>query len=417
MAIKYLTVTNINKYLNSRMKVDDNLNDVYIRGELSNVTEYPSNHTYFSLKDKESSLPGVLFAGYKRNCDVELKNGMNVLIHGQIEMYEKMGKCQLVARSVKEDGIGELYVAYEKLKKKLKEEGLFNEEHKKKIPKYPKRVGVVTAKTGSVVRDVITTIKRRYPSCEILVFSTLVQGDLAKYNIVEQIKRAQNYNLDTLIVGRGGGSIEDLWAFNEEMVARAIYESEVPVISAVGHETDYTISDLTADKRAATPTAAAEFSVPDTTELKNKLEQYRIRIEQNINFKLSNNRRKLKNISDKPLFKNPETIYNYNRMHLDTLLSKFDSLSGKIISENKNKLLQLKNATVLKKPEIIIQNKKEKYNRNYDKLEVLNPMLTLKRGYTITKKNDKVISSSRDVESDDELDIKFDDGDIHVKVI
>lgn len=180
MAIKYLTVTNINKYLNSRMKVDDNLNDVYIRGELSNVTEYPSNHTYFSLKDKESSLPGVLFAGYKRNCDVELKNGMNVLIHGQIEMYEKMGKCQLVARSVKEDGIGELYVAYEKLKKKLKEEGLFNEEHKKKIPKYPKRVGVVTAKTGSVVRDVITTIKRRYPSCEILVFSTLVQGDLAK---------------------------------------------------------------------------------------------------------------------------------------------------------------------------------------------------------------------------------------------
>lgn len=417
MAIKYLTVTNINKYLNSRMKVDDNLNDVYIRGELSNVTEYPSNHTYFSLKDKESSLPGVLFAGYKRNCDVELKNGMNVLIHGQIEMYEKMGKCQLVARSVKEDGIGELYVAYEKLKKKLKEEGLFNEEHKKKIPKYPKRVGVVTAKTGSVVRDVITTIKRRYPSCEILVFSTLVQGDLAKYNIVEQIKRAQNYNLDTLIVGRGGGSIEDLWAFNEEIVARAIYESEVPVISAVGHETDYTISDLTADKRAATPTAAAEFSVPDTTELKNKLEQYRIRIEQNINFKLSNNRRKLKNISDKPLFKNPETIYNYNRMHLDTLLSKFDSLSGKIISENKNKLLQLKNATVLKKPEIIIQNKKEKYNRNYDKLEVLNPMLTLKRGYTITKKNDKVISSSRDVESDDELDIKFDDGDIHVKVI
>ena len=417
MAIKYVTVTNINKYLNTKMKLDDTLSDIYIRGELSNVKEYKYSHTYFSLKDNNSSIPGVFFAGYKKNSNIELKNGMKVLIHGKIEMYEKTGKCQVIAVDIKEDGIGELYIAYENLKKKLEEEGLFDKEHKKKIPKYPKRVGVVTAKNGSAVRDVITTIKRRYPSCEILVFSTLVQGELAKFNIAEQIKRAQNYNLDTLIVGRGGGSIEELWAFNEETVARAIYESEVPIISAVGHETDYTISDFTADKRAPTPTAAAEFSVPDTKELKNKLEQYSIRIEQNINYKLSHNRRKLKNISEKQLFKNPETIYDIKRMNLDTVLNKFDSLSGKIITENKNKLMQLKNATVLKKPEIIIQKKKEKYNRNFDKLEVLNPMLTLKRGYTITKKNDKVISSSEDVEHDDELDIKFDDGEVHVKVI
>jgi exodeoxyribonuclease VII large subunit len=264
----YVTVSEINAYLNDKLKSDLNLRNLYVRGEISNYKTYPSGHSYFTLKDKDSEISAVMFGGYKSNLRFEPKDGMKVIINGKIEMYEVRGNLQLYAFNIIEDGIGELYVAYQQLKKKLEKEGLFDESHKKKIPKYPEKIGVVTAKTGAAVKDIITTIKRRYPYCEVLVFSTLVQGDRAAEQIVEQIRHAQNYNLDTLIVGRGGGSIEDLWPFNEEIVAREIYNCETPVISAVGHEIDYTISDFVADKRAATPTAAAELAVPQSSEIK-----------------------------------------------------------------------------------------------------------------------------------------------------
>lgn len=413
----YVTVSEINAYLNDKLKSDLNLRNLYIRGEISNFKTYPSGHSYFTLKDKDSEIRAVMFSNYKDNLRFEPKDGMKVIINGKIEMYEVRGNLQLYAFNIIEDGIGELYVAYQQLKKKLEKEGLFDESHKKKIPKYPEKIGVVTAKNGAAVKDIITTIKRRYPHCEVLVFSTLVQGDMAAEQIVKQIRYSQNFNLDTLIVGRGGGSIEDLWPFNEEIVARAIYKCETPVISAVGHEIDYTISDFVADKRAATPTAAAELAVPQSSEIKFKIEQYKTMITNSVMDKLNQDKYILEQISKKPILKNPETMYNIKQMHLDGLLGRFDSVSKKILMDNKNKLFELENSVVLKNPDFITKNKKEKYLRNVGKLEVLNPLLTLKRGYTITKINDKVISSVKDVNKDDELEVVFDDGSVKTKVI
>lgn len=418
MEERTFSVSEINSYLNKKFKEDPNLKNIYVKGEISNYKTYPSGHSYFTLKDEDSQIPAVFFKFYKkRSLTFEPKDGMKVIVKGKIEVYEKDGKYQLYVTKITEDGIGILYAKYEQLKKDLEREGLFDDAHKKEIPKYPKRIGVVTAQTGAVIKDIITTVRRRYPICEILLFSTLVQGNMAAPQIVRQIKHAQEYDIDTLIVGRGGGSIEDLWPFNEEIVARAIYDCKIPVISAVGHETDYTISDFVADKRAPTPTAAGEFAVPNIIEIKNNVNQLSNRINKSIENKLFENKTRLKNISQKNVLKNPESIYEIKGMHLDNLINKLDFTSKSIISQNRNRLFKLENSIVLKKPEEIIKPKKEACLRNINKLEVLNPLLTLKRGYTMAKSGDKVISSAKEVSSGDELDIEFDDGIVNTKVI
>ena len=305
----------------------------------------------------------------------------------------------------------------EQLKKKLDSEGLFDDAHKKEIPKYPQRIGVVTARTGAAIRDIITTIKRRYPYCEVLVFSTLVQGEMAANQIVRQIRHAQQFDIDTLIVGRGGGSIEDLWPFNEEIVAREIYACEIPVISAVGHEIDWTISDFVADIRAATPTAAAEIAVPEISEVKYKLNQLTQRTNKAINEKLIQNKQKIENISQKQIFKNPESIYEIKQMHLDNLLGKLNLTSKNIITENRNRLLKIESRSVLRNPKEVTKAKRDIFIRNVDKLTILDPLLTLKRGYSIAKMDAKVVSSAKDVKTGDELDIEFDDGTVNTKVI
>ena len=417
MEIECLTVSQINAYINRKLKFDNNLKNVYVKGEISNFKTYPSGHSYFTLKDEKSQIPAVMFKGRKYGLKFQPENGMKVIIKGKIEVYERDGKYQLYASTMTEDGIGNLHIAFEQLKKKLEKEGLFADAHKKPIPKYPQRIGVVTAQTGAAIRDIITTIRRRYPYCEVLVFSTLVQGDMAAGQIVRQIKHAQQYDLDTLIVGRGGGSIEDLWPFNEEVVAREIYACEIPVISAVGHEIDYTISDFVADKRAATPTAAAEIAVPEIKEVQYKVTQLSQRINKSINDKLTLYRAKVENISQKQIFKNPESIYQIKEMHLDSLINKLNFTSSNIISENRNKLLKLESRSVLRNPEEVTKAKKETFLRNVEKLKILNPLLTLKRGYSIAKIDDKVVSSVKDVKSGDELDIEFDDGTINTRVI
>ena len=417
METEYLTVSQINAYINKKLKQDVNLKNIYVRGEISNYKTYPSGHSYFTLKDKKSQISAVMFKGSKRFLKFEPKNGMKVIIKGKVEVYEANGKYQLYAARITEDGIGELHIAFEQLKKKLEKEGLFDDAHKKEIQKYPKRIGVITAQTGAAIRDIITTIKKRYPICEILVFSTLVQGDMAAEQIVRQIRFSQKFDIDTLIVGRGGGSIEDLWPFNEEIVAREIYACKTPVISAVGHEIDYTISDFVADKRAPTPTGAAVLAVPDLNEVKFKIGQIKDRINKNIQNKLMQNKTKLDNISQKQIFKNPESIYEIKEMNLDNLISKLDFASKSIITENKNKLFKLENSVILKNPEEITKQKRIKFEKNINKLEILNPLVTLKRGYTIAKIGEKVISSSKDVKRGDELDIEFDDGTINTKVI
>ena len=414
---EYLTVSQVNSYIKSKIKYDVNLQNIYVKGEISNYKTYSSGHSYFTLKDEKSQIPAVIFKGRKSFLKFTPEDGMKVIIKGSIDVYERDGKYQLQAATITEDGIGNLYVAFEQLKAKLKAEGLFDDTHKKEIPKYPEKIGVITAQTGAAIHDIITTIEKRYPYCEILVFSTLVQGDQAAPQIVRQINHAQQYDIDTLIVGRGGGSIEDLWAFNEEIVARAIYGCEIPVISAVGHETDFTISDFVADKRAPTPTGAAMMAVPDKSEVKYKISQLNERLNKNVKDIISQNRVRLNNISQKQILKNPESIYEIKGMHLDNLINKLEYASKNIITENRNKLLALENKNILKNPSEIIKMKREPYIRNVDKLNVLNPLLTLKRGYTLAKVNDKVVSSSKEVKSGDELEVEFDDGTVNTRVI
>ena len=414
---EYLTVSQVNAYINRMLKYDRNLQNIYIRGEISNYKTYPSGHSYFTLKDDKSQIPAVMFKGRKHSLKFQPEDGMKVIIKGKIEVYERDGKYQLYATTITEDGIGELHIAFEQLKKKLDSEGLFDDAHKKEIPKYPQRIGVVTARTGAAIRDIITTIKRRYPYCEVLVFSTLVQGEIAADQIVRQIRHAQQFDIDTLIVGRGGGSIEDLWPFNEEIVAREIYACRIPVISAVGHEIDWTISDFVADIRAATPTAAAEIAVPEISEVKYKLNQLTQRTNKAINEKLIQNKQKIENISQKQIFKNPESIYEIKQMHLDNLIGKLNLTSKNIITENRNRLLKIESRSVLRNPNEVTKAKRDIFIRNVDKLTILDPLLTLKRGYSIAKMDDKVVSSAKDVKTGDELDIEFDDGTVNTKVI
>ena len=359
MANQYLTVSQINEYLAKKFKADSELKNVYIKGEISNYSTAPSGHSYFTLKDKSSQIPAVMFKGRKRILKFQPKNGMKVIVKGNIEVYERDGKYQLQANNITEDGLGDLYVAYEQLKKKLEKEGLFNKDLKKPIPKYPKRIGVVTARTGAAIRDIIITIKRRYPLCEILVFSTLVQGDQAAPQIIKQIRHAQRFDLDTLIIGRGGGSIEDLWPFNEESVAREIHDCNIPVISAVGHETDHTIADYVADLRAATPTAAAEIAVPQITEIKNKINQLTKQTNNKINETLQKNKNKLENISKKHVITHPESIYEVKQMHLDHLIKNLSHSSSALISKNKNKLTLLENSNIFKNPTTIYKPKEQ----------------------------------------------------------
>jgi len=463
MEEKTFTVTEINKYIGRKLKLDPNLKNIYIKGEISNYKTYPSGHSYFTLKDEKSQIPGVLFKGNRdRYVKFEPKNGMKVIIKGKIEVYDRDGKYQLYATRITEDGLGDLHVAFEQLKKDLKKEGLFADAHKKKIPKYPNRIGVVTARTGAAIRDIITTIKRRYPICEVFVFSTLVQGDNAAPQIVRQINHAQEFDLDTLIVGRGGGSIEDLWAFNEKEVAYAIYNCRIPVISAVGHEIDFTISDFVADLRAPTPTAAAEIAVPDLSKVKESVGQLNRRAKKSISDKITLNKTKLNNACEKnifknpesiyeikgmtldnlirrlsftskniisenkntlmklensPIFKNPESMHKFKRIDLDNVVNKLNMASNNIISENRNKLFKIENSHILKNPNEITKKKRDKCLKNINKLEVLNPLSTLKRGYSIAKTKEKVITSVKDVEVGDEVDIEFDDGIINTKVI
>ncbi|MBQ8017602.1 MAG: exodeoxyribonuclease VII large subunit [Methanobrevibacter sp.] len=419
MEEKTFTVSEINALINRKLKMDPSFKNILVKGEISNFsTNSFSGHSYFTLKDENSQIDAVMFKGMKdRFLKIELKDGMKVIIKGKIEVYVKNGKYQLYATKITEDGIGNLYVAFEQLKKKLEKEGLFEKSHKKTIPKYPKKIGVVTAPTGAAIRDILTTIKKRYPICEILIFPTLVQGDHAKEQIVRQIRNAQRYDIDTLIVGRGGGSIEDLWPFNEESVAREIYDCEIPVISAVGHEVDFTISDFVADERAPTPTGAAQIAVPELKEVEFKVDNLKEKLTKNITNKIGENRLILKHISEKQVLKNPEEIYEIKEMHLDNLINKLDYASKNIITENKQKLFKLENATILKNPQNMLNNKKEKYYKNLNKLEVLNPLLTLKRGYSIAKSEGKILSSAKDVKTGDKIDIEFDDGTVNTKVI
>ena len=414
---KYITVTQLTRYIKYKIDNDVNLNEVFLKGEISNFKAHSRGHFYFTLKDEGSRINAIMFASQTKNIKFMPEDGMKVLVTGKISVFEANGAYQIYVSDMVEDGVGNLYIAFEQLKKKLEEEGLFKDIYKKPIPKIPTKVGVVTAPTGAAIKDIISTIKRRWPLTEIYLFPALVQGEDAKEDIVKQIKKADSFELDTLIVGRGGGSIEDLWAFNEEIVARAIFECNTPVISAVGHEIDFTIADFVADLRAPTPTGAAEMAVPQLADVSNYLKQINIRLENTILNKVKNNRRKLEDIKNSNIFKNPIMIYQTKEMIFDSLIEKLKFNMINLTNVKEKELIRLKNSYVLKKPYQILDKKSNKYLQLISKLETLSPLLTLKRGYAITKKDNKVISSVKGINKGDKLDIELTDGIINTEVI
>lgn len=414
---KYITVSQLTRYIKYKIDNDVNLNEVFLKGEISNFKAHSRGHYYFTLKDEGSRINAIMFASSTRKIKFMPQDGMKVLVTGKISVFEANGGYQIYVNDMLEDGVGNLYIAFEQLKKKLELEGLFDPGIKKQIPKIPKCVGVVTAPTGAAIKDIISTIKRRWPLAEVLLFPSLVQGENAASDIVRQIKLSENYDIDTLIVGRGGGSIEDLWPFNEEIVARAIYECPIPVISAVGHEIDFTIADFVADLRAPTPTGAAELAVPAVNDVNNYLNQLKIRLNKSMQNFIKAYMQRLNEITSRYIFTNPIAIYQTKEMLFDSLLDRLKYSITNLVAIKEKKYLELKGSYVLIKPYQILEKKGNRYLQIVSKLETLSPLLTLKRGYTMTRCEGKVITSCIGVEKDDLLEIEFADGKVNTKVI
>ena len=416
---KYITVSQLTRYIKYKIDNDINLNEVFLKGEISNFKAHSRGHFYFTLKDEHSRINAIMFASNTRNIKFIPQDGMKVLVTGKISVYEATGGYQIYVNDMLEDGIGNLYIAYEQLKEKLEKEGLFRKEHKLMIPKIPNRIGVITAPTGAAIKDIISTIKRRWPLTEIYLFPSLVQGEEAASDIVKQIERAENFSpkLDTLIVGRGGGSIEDLWPFNEEIVARAIYNCQIPTISAVGHEIDFTIADFVADLRAPTPTGAAEMAVPQLADVQNYLRQVNIRLNNTIINQIKNNKRKLNDILNRNIFKNPITIYQTKELQFDSLIERLKFSLTSLVNIKEKELIKVKNSYILKRPFDIVEKKSNKYLQLVSKLEALSPLKTLQRGYTLTKKDDKIINSSKKLKSKDKIEITFYDGEVKAEIL
>ncbi len=416
MKNKYLTVEALTKYLKFKFDSDVNLKTVYLKGEISNFKAHTTGHFYFSLKDEYSKINAIMFSSNNKKLLFTPTEGMKVLVRGRISIYEATGNYQIYIDEMLEDGLGNLHIAFEQLKEKLSKEGLFEQVHKKPIPKIPNRVGVVTAATGAAVKDIISTIKRRFPICEILLFPSLVQGDKAAPDIVKKIEQANDHDLDVLIVGRGGGSIEDLWPFNEEIVARAIFNSRIPIISAVGHEIDYTISDFVSDLRAPTPTAAAELAVPNIVDLTHNLNQIAIRLNESIYNQINFKKLYLDSVKNSFVIKNPMIMYENKQQKLDNIIEKINQLLSYKLERNKVLLNNLKNNNILLNPIHLYKPKKLELTNIISKLELLNPLSILKRGYTLTYIDNKIVKSVDDINIDTKLKIKFYDGIITTKV-
>ena len=413
---EYLTVTQINKYIKYKFENDENLNLVYLKGEISNFKNHSSGHLYFTLKDENSRIMAVMFRNNAMKIKFNPTDGTKVLVIGRINVYEANGNYQIYVEEMMEDGIGNLALEFEKLKKKLSEKGYFDERFKKPIPKFPKRIGIITATTGAAIRDIITTINRRYRNVELDIFPCLVQGVGAKEDIVRNINLANNFDLDVIILGRGGGSIEDLWAFNEEIVAEAIFNSKIPIISAVGHEIDFTISDFVADLRAPTPTAAAELAVPNTIELITYINQLNIRKNKAIINLINKNKEKLLSLTSSYILKNPESIYEVKSQKIDSLVDKLLYIMKNTLSNDYNRLNNL-NVSISNNIKNIMTIKTNKYINILNKLETLNPILTIKRGYTITSIDNKSINSIKNINKEDLIKTEFTDGFVKSKVV
>lgn len=388
MKYNAVTVTQLNKYLKDRFDEDENLGAILVKGEISNFKNHYTGHLYFTLKDENSLIKCIMFKSYAERLAFKPKDGMKVMVFGSVSVFERDGVYQIYVKSMMEDGMGDLHEQFEQLKAKLEAEGLFDESHKKPIPLYPKVVGVLTSQTGAVIRDIINVSTRRNPNVYIRLLPVPVQGPGAAEKIAEKIKVMNEKKLaDVLIIGRGGGSLEDIWPFNEEIVARAIYDSELPIISAVGHETDFTIADFVADLRAPTPSAAAELAVPDVYELKQKINNYQNRYRLALKKKNELMRLRYEKCMKSRVFTDPLRKIRDMDVTVDSYIQRL---------ENKMK--------------IIHKDSQSSYIKLVSKLDTLSPLKTLTRGYSLTEKDNKIVKSAKELEKDDKVKLKFSDG-------
>lgn len=396
MNLNPISVTEVNRYIKDKVATDEFLNNVFIKGEISNFKHHYTGHMYFTLKDENSLIKCIMFKTSTATLKFVPKDGTKVIAYGSIAVYEKDGIYQLYCKSMKEDGVGDLYAQYEELKRKLALEGLFDEKHKKKIPFMPKVIGVLTSNTGAVIRDIINVSTRRNPNVYIRLYPVAVQGDGAGEKIVAGIKFMNEEKLaDVLILARGGGSIEDLWPFNDEMVARAIYESEIPIISAVGHETDFTISDFVADLRAPTPSAAAELAVTNIEELENTINLYKNRLKIALQKKTEIMRLRFEKCMSSKFYRDPYQILNDYYVFIDR---KFKAIENTAVQKLKESKLTAEKVIT--------------------KLDALSPLKTLARGYSIVAdENENVISSVKNLKAGDIVNLKFKDGEKKAKAL
>jgi exodeoxyribonuclease VII large subunit len=432
--VKYVTVTALTKYIKRKFEVDPHLQDLWIKGEISNFTYHSRGHMYFTLKDENARIQAVMFAGYNRYLAFRPENGMNVLVRGEISVYEPSGNYQIYVKEMQPEGIGNLYLAYEQLKKRLEAEGLFSPEHKKPIPLFPRYIGVVTSPTGAAIRDIVTTIRRRYPLATIILFPTLVQGEHAPASIVRSIEKANELGyIDVLIVGRGGGSIEELWAFNEESVARAIFASNIPIISAVGHETDFTIADFVADLRAPTPTGAAELAVPHVTELVERISQRNVRLIRAMKEKMAMESERLARLQKSYAFRYPKKLYEQKEQQLDSLLERLERQTERLIERKRERFeqLQLKLQThhpaeqlskmvekqqmltksLEKEMQALLKQKQLQFTALLSQLHVLSPLKIMERGYSLVyNEKEELVKSIHQIQPGDAIQVRLQDG-------
>lgn len=390
-----VSVSDLNLYIKEKIAGDEALNAVVVNGEISNFKAHYTGHFYFTLKDDKSLIKCIMFKSYAERINFKPKDGMKVIVFGGVSVFERDGIYQIYAKAMMEQGVGDLYAAYEKLKEDLAKEGLFDESHKKKIPLKPKIIGVLSSQTGAVIRDIINVSTRRNPNCYIRLLPVPVQGPGAAKEIVKGIETMNEKKLaDVIILARGGGSLEDLWPFNEEIVARAIYNSEIPIISAVGHETDFTIADFVADLRAPTPSAAAELANPDIYELKSKINTLNERARLSLKKKLELMKMKYQSLMNSKVF--TDTIQNMQNNYL-----RIDGF-----------IKRLENSIVLKQKGV-----QKDFKSMALKLDALSPLKTMVRGFSIIEKDGKIIKSSKNLEKDDEVSIKLIDGNKQAKIM
>lgn len=434
----YLTVTALTKYLKRKFDADPYLERVFLTGEISNFRFRANSHQYFSLKDDRAKISAVMFKSAMSQLKFKPEDGMKVLVVGRISLYEASGNYQIYVEHMEPDGKGALYQALEQRKEALTAEGLFKADFKQLLPNYPKRIAVITSASGAVIRDIITTIQRRYPIVQLVLFPTVVQGDKAATDIVRQIKQADSRDFDTMIVGRGGGSIEDLWPFNEEAVVRAIFEAKTPIISSVGHETDVTLADLVADVRAATPTAAAELAVPVLSDELVKINDKKMRLYQAFKRLIQVQQHRLDRVHSSFVFKQPQRLYEPYALKVDELVTRMDKQLAQQVKQETQVFNQLTQRLWRYTPQNRIQqliqtntylderlrsamttyivSQRERFTDLINQLDILSPLRTMKRGYSYVVFDEQVISSVTQIAKDSDIRVVMSDGEVIAKV-